>query len=251
MSQLQNKWGCDDFFWTIVGQDLLVVIQQSWGKNVCSRFLVKRVKTGQNLYIQRVSVGFSPVCPVPSSSYKGKLCSCSLLMWQHLSPRCCQTFASSTESSTGAQLFFVFNKISNAWFHIYSQSWCKPRLRPKLIGTSRSLRLPLKWKIGHWWSSVALGGIHLNKNWMALFFFSIWLNSDQESTPALRCVAEFGTVERGQGQLPATAPQPPTTLLQRDPQSSSWFSSHQRHRFSSTLRKTGAEHSRFLKSRAY
>lgn len=111
-------------------------------------------------------------------------------MWQHLSLRCCQKYASSTESSTGREgSFFLKIKFSMPDFTFTVSlrvnpnrvpNWLEPLLT-KQKKRGHSLNIPLKWKIRQWWSSVGLGGIHMNKIGRPTFFHFIEFRSGNDA----------------------------------------------------------------------
>lgn len=147
-------------------------------------------------------MGFSPWCPVhykPSFWHKGKLCSCPSLMWQRLSLRCCQKYSSSTESSTGRESFFFFffllRKFPTPDFtftvslRVKFQTDWTPLLMQQKKKKGLSLNIPLKWKIRQWWSSLSLGGIHMNKiGWPAFFHFIEFRSGDDANSQMCRTI---------------------------------------------------------------
>lgn len=158
-------------------------------------------------------------CPVRTFPYKGKLCSCSLLMWQHLSLRCCQKYTSSTESSAGRESFFFFQiqcPMPDFTFTVSLgvnpdrvQTWLKPLLTEQKKGATLFIFL---------WSGKSGNGevqwVWVGFTWIKLdaLLFSISLNSDQDRTPTLRCVAEFGIAGDGRDSC---IQQPPTSMRTR------------------------------------
>ena len=164
----------------------------------------------ESAYLVSLLLWLRPLCPVqfepPKICSATKVSVCSHSLWMSL--RCCQKYASSTDSSTGRESISFFQitfPMPDFTFTVSLANWLKPRLAKQ--EKRATLNIPLKWKIRLWWSSVGWGG----NTWIQLdaLLFSISLNLDQDATATLRCVAEFGI---GTAARKRQLYQPPTTF---------------------------------------